>query len=267
MTKPQALSIVAVLALLCILYLFVTREQSGHTVDHIAVLNALPTLEGGDGVAGKFGEPPGPIRTLVPPIEIVAAGGYMDGGTSWSTLRDSAGTKVTFCATQDAFESDIPPNSLYIGGTHSDTTSSRLPISQTEALMVRASLGAALDQIGSEKLQELLHDYSENDSERKWQIRFAVQTLGMLANKQHFDTVDLAVVENRILELTSVDLDELATQFRDAPETDRSSEWERLEPCLTGHLRSETKPDVRSFLISTLGEPSSVAHKLSLIHI
>ena len=119
----------------------------------------------------------------------------------------------------------------------------------------------ALDQIGQETIQKLLDDYSENDSDRKWQIRYAVQAHRMLASKQHFDTVDLDVVKKRIIELTSVDLDELAIQFRDASETDRSNEWERLQPCLTGYLRSETKPDMCSFLISTLGEPSAEAHK------
>ena len=249
--KRLIIALIFILGTLSLGYTFLMPRQP---VDYAAQLESLPKLVGGDGVAGKFGEPPGPVRTLVAPIEIVDAGGYLDGGTTWVALRDSAGTKVTFCSTQDMFEGEIPPYSLYIGGTHADDESARLPVSRTEALMVRASLGTALAQLDQNKIREIL-DKEYDVSEREWDICYAWQAANMLARRTRFDLADKVQLEKRIAKMRSADLAQLALRFRVGSVSNRENEWEQLRPVLRGHLIHESKANTKSYLLDLLGPP------------
>jgi hypothetical protein len=89
--------------------------------------------------------PPPEITKLVPPIEIVDANGFDDGGTLFVKLRDSAETEVVFCVSQDFFKNEIPPNTLYVGAPHASQPSARLPVSSDERLVLVEGLKNAVE--------------------------------------------------------------------------------------------------------------------------
>ena len=234
-------------------------------------LSSLPKLAGGECVAGSFGEPPGDVGTLVPPIRLVDAGGFLDGGTTWVSLTDANDSRAVFCVTQDCFGGDIPFNSLYVGGMHADMTSARLPLSKAEALMLVAALADALEHetidviptdIGESLIQENAAVPLENrEADRTWALRYAHNALVRLARKTEFEIADRQKLDLIIAEMTSIDINAVSRSFRSTPKAARAKVWSQLKPCFPLHIQAEYKTNKRQAIIKLLGEPEPDAVK------
>ena len=115
------------------------------------MLKALPTLlliAGFSNLLPGCAEPQRPgteITEFVPPISVVCAEGFLDGGSKVVELRDSKGQSINFCVSQGGFESIIPPHTLFVFDSGEKRT--RLPLSAAEAELVVSSLQAAVDQL------------------------------------------------------------------------------------------------------------------------
>ena len=252
----------------------------GDTNGHIPDLASLPKLAGGEGVAGSLGEPPSDVGSLVSPIKLVDAGGFLDGGTTWVALSDANNSRAVFCVTQDCFPSDIPFNSMYVGAKHADNESGRLPLSKTEALMLISALAAALENekfdvlktdIGESILQEKFTVSPENrTSYRTWSRRYAHNALARLSAKKHFELVDRQKLDARIARMTSIDIHALSGMFRKTPENARAKIWSQLKHCFPYYIRGKNVMNQRSAIGKLLGEsdPSTVAQcKLTFTHL
>ena len=232
-------------------------------------LSSLPRLAGGECVAGSFGEPPSDVGTLVPPIRLVDAGSFLDGGTTWVSLTDSNDSRAVFCVTQDCFDGDIPFNSLYVGAKHADRASARLPLSKTEALMLVAALAAALENemidvmstdIGESLIREngiVSDEYREIIKTSG--LRSARNALTRLARKKEFEIADRENLDARIATMTSIDINAVSNKFRSMRKDARFNLWSQLKPCLSLHIQAKYQANKRQAIIKLLGESESDA--------
>lgn len=221
--------------------------------------------------AGSKGEPPGELKSFVPPIELVEANGYLDGGTTYVMLRDSRDVELVFCVYQDAFEDDpIPGNSLFLGATHPEQTSARRPFTQEEASLVISSLEAAVKPLWTPDRQqrlkqrgdpgeEVIHDRVARPPEQQFTpldvtVMFARDALRRARLVKQFDLADRAEVAERAAKLSAVDLDSAARDFRERAGQVREDEWRRLEPVLNGEVsKLAANKDLKAYFTQLLG--------------
>jgi hypothetical protein len=141
--------------------------------------------------------PPPEITKLVPPIEIVDATGFEDGGSIAVKLRDSASTEVVLFVNQDAFKSRIPPNALYLGGVPTQP-SARLPVSSDERQIVVEALKTALEALplvdrrgaSTGMIDRNTQERLPEDQEKYWRIRFATAALEKLQSTKKYTDAD-----------------------------------------------------------------------------
>jgi len=82
-----------------------------------------------------------------PPITLISAGEFWDGGTIWVHMRDSKGIEVHLCVSQNTFENEVPPNTLFLNAEHVSQGLARLPFSATESALVVKGLTAAVEPL------------------------------------------------------------------------------------------------------------------------
>ena len=216
--------------------------------------NLFPSHPPGNGVAGAYGEPPRSIRKLIPPINNIDAGGFLDGGTTYVRIRDSTETEVVFCVTQEAFPSDTPAYSLMIGGRHDQETSSRYPVSTAEVRMIKDSLADALKHVGDASYETL----KDSDSQRARQLLFANQADRMLKQRTEYELASISELNRKIEKMRSVDIDSAGLEFRQSPPLDRLAIWEKMKPRI-GFLLREGVENQKLFLVELFGEPEVIA--------
>jgi hypothetical protein len=145
------------------------------------------------------------IKDFEPPVEIVTATEFWDGGTTYVVLRDAKKRYAILCVSQNAFESTVPGNTLFLNAHHPDSPTTRLPFSEEEARLVIASLdGAVKANLTEEELEELqgLGDPAEHrmrevasvpENERwstaEWNLAYAFDALRRLQAKPSYDVV------------------------------------------------------------------------------
>ena len=98
--------------------------------------NPIPEIKPADGLSGVDGAPPGLVKELISPIELVDAIFWLDGGSVGVHLRDTTGTNAQFCCWKSG-------QILYVGALHPDESSARLPLTRQEAFMLCNSLKLA----------------------------------------------------------------------------------------------------------------------------
>lgn len=230
-----------------------------------------------EGVPGRKGQPPQEVTKFVAPIKLIAAGEHWDGGTTWVVLEDQRGAKLLFCVTQDAFESEIKANSLFIGADNAAATSARRPLSERECNLVVDSLKSAVESQQTEKLKDFAKqgydplEYqnqerftvpeSERFSEQHWHVLFAAHALDRLGKVEKQELADQKELAQRVAELESVDLESASAQFRSKQGTSRHAAWERLEPIFAAELRAQRPADPRQFITKLLGDGDAAAEQ------
>ncbi len=230
-----------------------------------------------DGLPSAKGQPPKEIRALVPPVKLMAAGEHWDGGTVWILLQDKREAKVLFCVTQNAFESEIKGNSLFIGADSANRTSARRPLSDQESALMLRSLKLAIEPRLNEKLRDFTNkgydpleyktheQFSVPEAERfsqdDWQVIFAVHALQRLETVEKQELADLDELAKRVAELEAVDLESAAAEFRSKSSTTRQAVWKRLKPVLAAELRARNPSDPHQFLTKLLGKGDAEAAK------
>jgi hypothetical protein len=145
------------------------------------------------------------LTEFTPPVEIVDANEFLDGGTTYVKLRDAKGRIVLLCLSQRFFEATIPNNTLFIDASHPEEPTARLPLSESEAQLVLASLKAAVTAaLPKEELEALErwgdpaeHRLAESagapadrrQSEEQWRAIFAFDVLRRLEARESIDVL------------------------------------------------------------------------------
>lgn len=96
--------------------------------------------------------PPEELRDFEPPIELITAWEYADGGTVYVKLQDSKNRELELCLSQylwdESEDPDSPPrNTLYIGAHHYSMDSAREPLNAAERKLIITSLKSVVDGI------------------------------------------------------------------------------------------------------------------------
>ena len=205
--KPiHAFLAVSSAVLFCVVFFgYITyRDYQNHkTWTYTHYPNPLRGLDMGDGMPGPNGEPPATVRELIPPIKIVEAHFYWDGGTCGVHLRDSVGTNVWISYPSPPEFENYPAgfryNTLYVGSSNCDAPSARLPVSKPEAYMLCRSLRLALNDVRDEFDAMQADGHPEKYSQRNNDLSVAFGLLEKLEKCKRFHLEnDLRSLESRI---------------------------------------------------------------------
>lgn len=210
-------------------------------------------------LAGPKGEPPRELLDFDEPVELIDAGGYLDGGTQWAHLRDSSGYDLLLNVTPDDEEiTNAPTNSLMLGATHSGETSARLPLSQAEARRAVGILKRA-----TAALREAISNNSVEPIETAIRVaEYAESILSRLGSVKSFSLADPVELATRAARLRAIDLHAMCTRFRSLAGRDREEVLEQMMPALAGDFRCRrfaSKDEVALAVRSLLGEPEPAA--------
>jgi hypothetical protein len=148
---------------------------------------------------------PAEIKEFEPPVEIVKANGFMDGGTTYVVLRDAKKRLMILCVSQNAFEETVPGNTLFLNAAHSDEPTARLPFSENETRLVIASLESAIKAHLTDEERDALLDMGDPGEQRmhesvavpknerwsanEWTLTFAFDALRRLQSRASHDVV------------------------------------------------------------------------------
>jgi hypothetical protein len=148
---------------------------------------------------------PTEIKEFEPPVEIVTANGFMDGGTTYVVLRDAKKRLMILCVSQSAFEETVPGNTLFLNAAHSEEPTARLPFSKNETRIVVASLESAVKANLTEEEREALQATGDPGEQRiyesvavpkndrwsanEWTLTFAFDALRRLQSRVSHDVV------------------------------------------------------------------------------
>jgi len=166
---------------------------------HSLALLSLVVIASASSASEQSRPAPSPVHTdevteLRTPIAIISAGEFWDGGTVWVKLRDAKGVVVQFSVAQSSFDSEIPPDTLFLNASHPMERDARLPLTAKEAKLIVDRLQSAVEKSATKEALriasgdpiafqtsehfELPEDQQRTDQE--WNVIFAANALQRL---------------------------------------------------------------------------------------
>jgi hypothetical protein len=147
-----------------------------------------------------------PRSELTPPITLVDAGEFADGGTTFVHLKAADQRELLLCVSESAFAEVIPANTLFLDASHPRAPAARLPLNEEEAVSIVSTLETALEtafppsarrdfEKWGDPLEHQWHEqYTKPQSEQRsvdeWKKIFAWDALRRLKAKPNFATFD-----------------------------------------------------------------------------
>lgn len=123
------------------------------------------------------------VKEFIPPIAIVEAAAFGDGGTLYVRLSDSRGRQLALCVSR-ILDDVIPRDTLFLNAAHAYEKTARLPMTSAEAALAIASLENAVNA----KLPAPKTPIKAGD----WNAEIAQGALKRLEARSAYDVLDAA---------------------------------------------------------------------------